>query len=201
MLVSPRALRQGGVTLIELMIAIFVLAILATLAVPNFRDAMHRGQVRTATVALAGSFAYARAEAVTRGTFVSVCPSTTGDACTGSAAYESGWIVYTYPMGADGADQAYDKSKETFTLLRRVDAPAGVAVTAADKQVVTFGQQGQVLRRPAAGKAPVRLAVCAKGKDGRPASTSAVPGALMELEAGGGSHSRVLKVDEACKPA
>ncbi len=192
--------RQVGVTLVELMITLFVLAILTAVAMPSFSDAMRRGEVRTATGALAASFAYARSEAVTRGSFVSVCPSSTGDACSDSASYEEGWIVYAYPPGTDGADQDYDKSNEDFALLRRVDALGGVAVAAADTGVITFGQQGQLVRKPVAGKAPVRVAVCAKGRGGHPANTDAAPGSLVELEGGGGSHATALKAGAGCTP-
>jgi type IV fimbrial biogenesis protein FimT len=198
--VLVRRAGQGGVTLVELMIGIFVLAILATLAMPGFRDAMRRGQVRDAAGALAGSFAYARSEAVTRGIFVSICPSATGDACSGGASYESGWIVYAYPPGTEGAGQAYDKGNGAFVLLRRVDAANGVAVSAADTDVITFGQQGQLMHAPVAGKAPVRLAVCATDRDGRAANTRAVPGVLVELEGGGGSHAGALKAGAPCAP-
>ena len=192
---------QRGVTLVELMITIFVLAILTALAMPNFRGAMHRGDVRGATGALASSLAYARSEAVTRGTFVSVCASTTGDACSHSASYEGGWIVYAYPMGADGAGQDYDKSRSDFALLRRVDALGGVAVSAADANVITFGQQGQrVSTSTAAGKTPMRRAGCAKERGGQAASTGAVPGALVELEDGGGSHASTLLAGAPCTP-
>ena len=192
---------QGGLTLVELMIAIFVLAILTALAMPNFRDAMHRGDVRGATGALASSFAYARSEAVTRGIFVSVCASASGDTCAHSASYEGGWIVYAYPMGADGAGQDYDKSRAEFALLRRVNAASGVSVSAADASVITFGQQGQLVRKPAAGaKTTVRLAICAKGRDGQARSTAAVPGALVELEDGGGSHASALQAGASCAP-
>lgn len=192
---AHRRAGQGGVTLVELMITIFVLAILMAVAVPSFRDAMRRGEVRSAGQSLMASLAYARSEAVTRGTFVSICASTNGASCADSASYESGWIIYAYPVGADGADQSYDSSDGSFVLLRHVDATSGVAMTAADKQVISFGQQGQLLRTGG-----VQFAVCGKDHDGEVANTDKVKGSLVEVSEGGASRSRTLKPDASCTP-
>lgn len=192
---AHRRARQGGVTLVELMITVFVLAILTAIAAPSFRDMMRRGQVRSAGQALLASFAYARSEAVTRGTFVSICPSANGSACTDTTGYESGWIVYAYPAGADGADQSYDSSDDSFVLLRHVEAASGVAVTAADKQVISFGQQGQLLRTGG-----VQFAVCGKDHDGEVANTDKVKGSLVDVGEGGAGHSSTMKPDASCTP-
>jgi type IV fimbrial biogenesis protein FimT len=58
------AKRQGGVTLIELMVAITVLAILISMAVPSFREYFEKVRLRGAGDGIVGLSAQARAEAV-----------------------------------------------------------------------------------------------------------------------------------------
>lgn len=86
--------RSRGVTLVELIITLAVLAILMTIAAPGFRDLWRRHQVNGASDALWADLTYARYEAVQRASFVSLCPSSTGEACSGDVFYAEGWIVY-----------------------------------------------------------------------------------------------------------
>jgi type IV fimbrial biogenesis protein FimT len=62
--------RQRGVTLIELMLALLVLAVLLTLGVPSFKAWLQNTQIRTATDALMNGLQIARTEAVRRNTIV-----------------------------------------------------------------------------------------------------------------------------------
>ncbi|MCB1615311.1 MAG: GspH/FimT family pseudopilin [Pseudomonadales bacterium] len=58
------AMKQGGFTLIELMITVAVLAIFLSIAAPSFTRLMERSRVTSATNNFIGVFQYARAEAV-----------------------------------------------------------------------------------------------------------------------------------------
>ena len=66
-----RPKKVSGFTLIELMLAIAVLVILLTLAMPSFRTWMQNIQIRNATEAILTGIQRARAEAVGRNTSVS----------------------------------------------------------------------------------------------------------------------------------
>lgn len=57
---------QKGVTLIELMIAIVIMAILLAIALPSFKTWMLNTQIRTATESIQNGLQLARAEAVRR---------------------------------------------------------------------------------------------------------------------------------------
>ena len=60
----PRLSRHKGLTLIELMVALAILAILLTVAAPSFREFTAGQRVKTAASELASALSYARSEAV-----------------------------------------------------------------------------------------------------------------------------------------
>lgn len=70
MLIARPKSRQSGFTLIELMIAVVILGILASFAIPNFRSWMQNTQIRNAAESIANGLQRARAEAVSRNTRV-----------------------------------------------------------------------------------------------------------------------------------
>ncbi len=185
--------RSRGFSLVELMITIAVIAILTVIAVPSFRDAIHRNQVSSASNALLGSLAYARAEAINRGQLVSMCPGSQAAGCTASAtAYEPGWIVYTYPAGAASANKAYVAASSI--LLRATGAQAGVSIQSLGTTVVTFGQQGQL--KPST---PLKFVTCYRGgSSGTGTITSTVSGAELDVN---GSGSVQTKAATACTPS
>jgi len=82
-----------GVTLVELMVSLAVLAILSTIAAPSFADFIDRGRVRGAADAVVSLISQARAEAVENDLDVSIAMAGSGTAwCMGgnSAAVPAG---------------------------------------------------------------------------------------------------------------
>ena len=106
--------RSRGFSLLELMITITVMAILLAIAVPSLRDVIHRNEVSSASNALLASVSYARAEAITRGQLVSMCPGDESGCTSGSKVFDQGWIVYTYPAGAASANKPKRKINSGF---------------------------------------------------------------------------------------
>ncbi|MFQ5487385.1 MAG: GspH/FimT family pseudopilin [Gammaproteobacteria bacterium] len=84
--------RHTGFTIIELMMALMIGAILATMAVPSFIDLIRSNRVTTQTNDFISTLNYARSEAVKRGTGIIVCSSNDQASCTASA-WQDGWIV------------------------------------------------------------------------------------------------------------
>lgn len=190
--------RANGVTLVELVIALAVLAVLTMVAAPAFRDVWRRHRVQAATEALWADLTYARHEAVQRAAFVSLCPSSTGQACLDQASYGKGWIVYAYPVGVAGANRPYAVGASGFSRLRYT-VPAGpVMVKASDADVVTFGQQGQFKSTPA--RAGLTWRVCAGegGDDSQATATSSVSGAEVILTGSGSLQRQRLTSDDDC---
>jgi len=85
---------QAGVTLLELLVALAIAAVLAAAAVPAL-DGMVLNARRAAVLeALVRGAWFARGEAARRGAPATLCPSTDGVSCAGdTAAWASGWIV------------------------------------------------------------------------------------------------------------
>lgn len=117
---SPRY-AQPGLSLIELVAALAVLAVLLAAAVPRLQLLLHNGITRTETARLLSALQLARGEAVRRNRPVSLCPSPAAaggePACAGS--YSGGWMVFANP-GRDGRfDEATDELIRLYHALPR----------------------------------------------------------------------------------
>ncbi|QDL54238.1 GspH/FimT family pseudopilin [Rhodoferax aquaticus] len=88
---------QAGITLLELMVALTVLSILLTIAVPSFRSAAASSAVRSATSDLVTSLAQTRSTAAKTGRRATMCVSSNGIQCTTAGTWEQGWIVFSDP--------------------------------------------------------------------------------------------------------
>lgn len=104
------SLRAGcrGVTLVESMVAVVLLALCASFAAPTFMSWRVRDQVDARARALLGTLAYARGEAIRRHTRITVCRIDAKRNCLASGAacpsglldWSCGWAVMA---GSDGA--------------------------------------------------------------------------------------------------
>lgn len=86
--------KELGVTLIELLTAISIAAILLALVVPSFHDAFLNSKLTNHANGFMSSLLLARSEAIKTNARVTVCKSETGTACVTSGGWEQGWIVF-----------------------------------------------------------------------------------------------------------
>lgn len=203
----PRARASTGFGLIELMVTIFVAAILAAIAVPSFRTTIQRHRLLAAADDLQAAIQYARTEAVLRATYVSVCASTDGVSCASSTTYDTGWIVYSHPVATTKASDAYDATASTgMQILRAGPALELVSARAVDENVVTFGQQGKLeaVASRTNPSQPMAFVLCAMPA-GRPGSglgenTTRLPGTRIGISAYGGIAATKIVSTDSCLP-
>lgn len=91
-----------GVTLLELIVSLSVLAILGALAVPGFTGLYYDSSRSAAVNEFLTAVFLARSEAMTRGKIVSLCKSEDGIACANRAPdWNAGWMVFVNDDGDD----------------------------------------------------------------------------------------------------
>ncbi|UPG96630.1 GspH/FimT family pseudopilin [Luteibacter aegosomatissinici] len=196
-------MKSRGFTLLEMLVAIVIIAILVAIAVPSFRTTIQKHRLRSAADNLQAAVDYARAEAVLRATYVSLCASTDGATCSGTKTYETGWLVYAHPVATTTATDVYTTdSTKGMLLLRAGGALDMVSARALDTVVVTFGQQGQL--EPVATRSnatqPMYFVLCAvtTGTALPGQNTTAVPGSRIGISAFGASAGTKLNATDAC---
>lgn len=94
-------LHERGFTLVELVVALVVLAVLATIAAPNFQAWMARSRITSQANELVADVSLARSESATRGARTAICISSNGTSCTGSD-WAAGRLVFV-DMDGDGS--------------------------------------------------------------------------------------------------
>jgi type IV fimbrial biogenesis protein FimT len=87
-------MKQSGVTLLELMVTLAVMAILLAAGIPAYSSFVHKTRLTGAANGLLSSLYLARSEAIKRNSRTVLCPSLTGSACSNDGRWEHGWIVF-----------------------------------------------------------------------------------------------------------
>lgn len=114
---------QHGLTLIEIMIGLVLLAVLTTLAVPAYQTWIHNAQIRNAAEGILNGLQLARGEALQRNTPVELIMGAT-----------SGWTVQTVNTGTVIQTRAGREGSEAAT----------VSITPGFADRVTFNGMGWV---------------------------------------------------------
>ena len=135
--------KQRGFTLTELLAVVTIVAILLSIGVPSYRYIGNSYRMSSEVNGLLGDLMFARSEAIKEGQFVTTCASADGATCSGSTAWNTGWIVFSNgPNGAQpsvGVLRMQQKftgaTPDTFTANNGVSAVTynreGFATTAA----------------------------------------------------------------------
>jgi len=131
---------QHGFTVMELMAALAVLAILVGLATPSLRQFSGNSRIAATSNSLLNALAVARSEALLRSMPISVCASTDAVTCrtSGRTDWSGGWIVFTDNSGTAGTLDSTD------VLVQSWPAPGGgtsVSLNAAS-DYVQFDSRG-----------------------------------------------------------
>jgi type IV fimbrial biogenesis protein FimT len=98
--------KAAGTTLVELLAALAIVAVLATMAAPSFQTLYWDGRRTAAVNGFLHTVFLARSEAIKRARIVSVCPSSDAEHCGPGADWSTGWIVFENQDGDEPAVRA-----------------------------------------------------------------------------------------------
>jgi type IV fimbrial biogenesis protein FimT len=145
---TGRPHRAAGLTLMELMIALAVGAILLLLAVPDFVTVLQKNRIGSATDQLYVSLAEARGEALKRRRSVHVCPSDDSASCRNDGDWSDGWLIFedADANGLPGANEIIKAVPGTS-----LDSGVGIGSEVAVDDFVEFGATGATIDSGTAG--------------------------------------------------
>ena len=115
---------NAGVTLIEMMTVLTVLAVSLTIGLPAFADTLTRLRVQTAMHRISADLAAARSTAIARRSQLVVCPRSADHRCRDDSDWTQGWMFFLDPDGNRQPDDTAD------ILGSREAMPRGLTVTA-----------------------------------------------------------------------
>lgn len=99
-----RCRKQDGLTIVELMVVIVLVAIVLSLGVANYDHFSTSNTVVAELHALRGAITLARSEAATTGTNILVCssndPTSAAPSCSGANEWNTGWVVLSPANGS-----------------------------------------------------------------------------------------------------
>lgn len=132
--------KHSAFTLIELMVTIAVAGVLLAIAMPSFTAMVGNNRLATQSNEFVAALSFARAEAMKRGTAVTVCKSSNSSACATSGGWQSGWIIFNDldRNGSVGSGEIVLRSKGAFGSS--VNTMTGVGSVFVNR--LTFTDQG-----------------------------------------------------------
>ena len=136
--------RQGGMSLIELMIGIVVLGILLALGAPTFSRWTQSSQIRNSAEAIHNGLMLARAEAVRRNTTVRFQFVTTTTSACALSDTGANWVVsLDSPAGACDAAPSDNVAPRIVQVRSAAEGSRNAAVNAGGVSEITFNGTGQ----------------------------------------------------------
>lgn len=126
--------RAHGVTLVELLVTLAIVALGAAIAAPSFKGMIADTRLSAQANDLLASLKYTRSEAVKRNARVSMCKKASDNTCaataTTTASWQAGWLVFV-DGGAVGTIDGTD------TILR-VQGPLKASTLIGDGSVTNY---------------------------------------------------------------
>ncbi len=125
------------------MLVVSLLAILTSLAVPGFQQAIASTRLSTATNELYTSLLQARSEATRRGTRMTVCKSNNGTSClSGSGSWSTGWIGFADPTRA-GSTPSIDSGETVSFVVQPMPAAISISGNTNVVDYVSYSADGR----------------------------------------------------------
>lgn len=154
---------QDGLTLIELVVSMVLVAVLAAWAIPSLSHLLQQQRLTVRTNELVTALHLARTTAIQRGVDVMLCASADGVSCGSDAGYTPGWLVFE-----DRERNGFVDPGERLLSMRRFDDPSGPSITG-NRMVadyVSFDRRGYSRTLSGAFQAGT-VTLCGKAGQGR----------------------------------
>lgn len=150
-------MKPTGTTLVELLVALAIAAILLTTAIPGFASLIQSSRLTGATNDLLASLHLARSEAIKRNARAVICMSADGSSCATSGDWHQGWMVF------HDADNNAKRDEDEALIQVRPPLPAGISVSGNDPvaRYVSYAPTGATRLVSGAFQAG-RLTLCGK---------------------------------------
>ncbi|GAC1620877.1 MAG: Tfp pilus assembly protein FimT/FimU [Nevskia sp.] len=146
---SRSQVRNTGLTLLESMVCLALAAVLLGIAAPSFQKLLLDSRRASAVNQFLSALNYARSQAVTARTAVTICRSFDASTCAGDGDWRAGWIVF---VDTD-ADGALDADENILRQQRAVSAGPMINGNRNVRRRITFRSTGTTSNNG-------RLAVC-----------------------------------------
>jgi len=139
---------QLGFTLVEALVVVTILAILASLAVPTFSDALYKQRIQGAAEAVLSDLRWARTESIKRNKLVRVT-FTTGSTWS--------YVINVDPLGTPVLIKTVNGSEYPTTTLTSASFSGGVSYTTFDPTRGTNPNNGTATITATNGSLSVRV--------------------------------------------
>jgi type IV fimbrial biogenesis protein FimT len=129
---------QHGLTMVEMVVVMSIVGILLAIGVPSYRYVTTANRMSGEINGLLGDMQFARAEAVKEGSNVSVCATTDGATCSGTATWTGGWLVFT----DTGAPGTVDGTDQILRIQKPMSSGDTLVADTANFGAITFNREG-----------------------------------------------------------
>lgn len=133
--ISP--IRARGLTLIELAIAMAVVALVLGLAIPPLQELLARQALGVGGMAWRDAHALARSHAIMQRVPTAICPSHDHQTCAGTRTWQQGWILFE-DRDRNRARSPNERLLRVFNTLPNLDMRS-----TAGRQVLTYHPNGR----------------------------------------------------------
>ncbi len=129
---NPRQSPQRGVTLLELLATLAIIAILAFIVVPALHTLLMSNRMSTQFDELLTALQNARSQAIARQQHIVLCPSADQATCLNSSSWQTGWIMF-----ADrNANKQLDKDEQPLRVHNTPDAGLSISGSNGRQRIV-----------------------------------------------------------------